>query len=100
MVKTLIYPWSLLVLTAGLSAAANLSGPVAGYVAGPSQPELRAISGVPGSYLFSGPLPLPPGTTQREDSRALPYWPILTDQMIGPGYDVNTELAVHAARRH
>jgi hypothetical protein len=64
MTKTLLYPYSLLVLFAGLlSAAVNLSGPVAGYVAGPVQPELRTISGVPGSYLFSGPLPLPPGTT-------------------------------------
>jgi len=64
MAKTLLYPYSLLVPIAGLlSGAVNLRGPVAGYVAGPSPAELRTISGVPGSYLFSDPLPLPPGTT-------------------------------------
>jgi len=65
MVKTLICTCSLLLPIAGLpDGAVNLAGPVAGYVAGPSEPELRAISGVPGSYLFSDPLPLPPGTTR------------------------------------
>ena len=62
--KTRPYAYLLLVALAALpSRAADLGVPVAGYVASPSQPELRAISGVPGSYLFSDPLPLPPGTT-------------------------------------
>jgi len=65
MVKPLICACSLLLPIAGLLAGSvNLTGPVAGYVAGPSEPELRAISGVPGSYLFSDPLPLPAGTTR------------------------------------
>lgn len=59
-----LYRGSLLLLAAGLlPAAVNLSGPVAGYVADRSRPELRAITGVPGSYLFSDPLPLPDGST-------------------------------------
>jgi hypothetical protein len=65
MAKTIISFCSLPILMAGLlSGAVNLTGPVAGYVAGPAQPELRAITGVPGSYLFSEPLSLPPGTTR------------------------------------
>ena len=62
--KTPPSTYLLLVAIAALpSPAADLGSPVAGYVASPSQTELRAISGVPGSYLFSDPLPLPPGTT-------------------------------------
>jgi hypothetical protein len=65
MAKTLVVPVSVLVLLAGLlSGQANLRGPVAGYLAGPGQPELRAITGVPGAYLFSDPLPLPAGSTR------------------------------------
>ncbi|SPF37517.1 exported hypothetical protein [Candidatus Sulfopaludibacter sp. SbA4] len=47
-----------------LLADANLSSPIAGYVADPSQPVLRTISGVPGAYLFSDPIPLPDGVTR------------------------------------
>ena len=52
----------LFVTVAGLvSAADSLSGPVAGYIAGSPKAELRAILGVPGSFLFSDPLSLPDG---------------------------------------
>jgi len=39
--------------------AASLGGPVAGYATFANGSELRAILGTPGSYRFSGPLPLP-----------------------------------------
>ncbi len=48
---------------AALPAAETIGGPVAGYVAG-AKGELRAISGVPGSFGYSDPLPLPDGTTR------------------------------------
>ncbi len=54
----------LILMTAGIEAAEMIGGPVAGYVAGPSKPELRAIGGVPGSYWYSDPLPLPEGATR------------------------------------
>ncbi len=55
----------LLVVAAGLAPAADsLSGPVAGYVAGSPKAELRAILGVPGSFLLSDPLALPNGVTR------------------------------------
>jgi hypothetical protein len=41
------------------SSGGPLSGPVLGYVAQDSPLELRAILGVPGSAVFSDPLPLP-----------------------------------------
>lgn len=47
-----------------LAADAGLSGPIAGYLADPSLPVLRAITGVPGAYLFTGPLSLPDGVTR------------------------------------
>ena len=53
----------LLILAAAAPAAETIGGPVAGYVAG-SKPELRAIGGVPGSFVYSDPLPLPDGTTR------------------------------------
>jgi hypothetical protein len=56
---------SLLLLAAGLASAADsMSAPVAGYIAGAPRPELRAILGVPGSFLLSDPLPLPEGVTR------------------------------------
>jgi hypothetical protein len=47
-----------------LPAAESLGTPVAGYVAAPPRAELRAILGVPGSYLLSDPLTLPDGVTR------------------------------------
>jgi len=44
-----------------LAADSNLSGPVAGYVGRVSPPKVRAITGAPGGYVFSDPLPLPDG---------------------------------------
>jgi len=55
----------MLVALGGLAYAdGQLGGPVAGYTAGPSRLELRAILGVPGALHFSQPLTLPEGTTQ------------------------------------
>jgi hypothetical protein len=55
----------LLIAAAGLAFAAGpLSGPVAGYLAGPDGTELRAILGVPGALRYSDRLPLPQGTTR------------------------------------
>ena len=57
--------FSLIVAAAGLAVAADsMSAPVAGYVAGSPRAELRAILGVPGSFLLSDPLPLPDGVTR------------------------------------
>ncbi len=64
MIRTLLRCGLLALIAAALPGAVNVSGPVAGYVADPSRPVLRAISGVPGSYLFSDPLPLPDGVTR------------------------------------
>jgi len=65
MPKTLRLCFLLLLFIPGLlPAAVSFSGPVAGYVADPSGPGLRVISGVPGSYLFSDPLPVPDGVTR------------------------------------
>src|ERR1019366_3749347 len=47
-----------------LPGASTITGPVAGYAVESSGPELRAIYGVPGSYRFSDPLPLPDGVTR------------------------------------
>src|SRR5690348_4874144 len=44
---------------AGTDSTSLLDGPVIGYVAQSSIPELRAIIGVPGAAVFSDPLPLP-----------------------------------------
>ena len=46
------------------AADASLGGPIAGYVADPARPELRAILGVPGSYGFSDPIGLPDAVTR------------------------------------
>ena len=55
----------LLLLAPGLFAAdAGLSGPIAGYLADPTRPILRAISGVPGAYLLGDPIALPAGLTR------------------------------------
>ena len=65
MPKTLRRCFLLLLLIPGLlPAAVSVSGPIAGYVADPSRPVLRVISGVPGSYLFSDPIPMPDGVTR------------------------------------
>jgi hypothetical protein len=54
----------LLAATAGwLPGATTITGPLAGYVV-ESGPALRAIVGVPGSFRFSAPLPLPEGVTR------------------------------------
>jgi hypothetical protein len=45
-------------------AATGLTAPVTGYVADPSQPELRIILGLPGALHYSHPLLLPRGTTR------------------------------------
>jgi hypothetical protein len=54
----------LLIFAAALPAAETIGGPVAGYVAGAAKAELRAIAGVPGSFGYSDPLPMPEGTTR------------------------------------
>jgi len=64
MPKTRLRCCWLLLIPGLLPAAVSLSGPIAGYVADPSRPVLRVISGVPGSYLFSDPLPMPDGVTR------------------------------------
>ena len=63
MTKTLL-TCGLLAAIGAAAADGNLSGPLAGYVADSSRPVLRAITGVPGSYLFSDPIGLP-GTVTR-----------------------------------
>ena len=58
MTKTFIF-----LIPSLLLADVNLTGPIAGYVSPSSRVELRAISGVPGAYLFSDPIALPDGVT-------------------------------------
>jgi hypothetical protein len=54
------YRFSLLGLTAGLLYGdVTVGGPLAGYIGDPAGAELRAIYGVPGSFRFGEPLPLP-----------------------------------------
>jgi hypothetical protein len=56
--------WLLAAMAGSLSGAATITGPVAGYIVESSGPVLRAIFGVPGSFQFSDPLPLPQGVTR------------------------------------
>jgi hypothetical protein len=56
--------WLFAALAGLLPGATIIAGPVAGYVAESSGPVLRAILGVPGSFRFSDPLPLPDGVTR------------------------------------
>ncbi len=53
--------WLLTLAAASAVAAETIGGPIAGYVAG-AKPELRAIGGVPGSFVYSEPVTLPEGT--------------------------------------
>jgi len=64
MTKSILRCGLLALVAAAVSGAVDVAGPIAGYVADPTQPILRAISGVPGSYLFSDPLSLPPDVTR------------------------------------
>lgn len=64
MTKSTLRCGLLALVAAAISSGVDVAGPIAGYVADPSQPILRAISGVPGSYLFSDPLSLPAGVTR------------------------------------
>ena len=65
MARNALYRFCFLTVTAGmLPGASTITGPVAGYAVASSGPELRAIFGVPGSYRFSDPLPLPDGVTR------------------------------------
>jgi hypothetical protein len=65
MVKTVLgWCWLLATAAGVLPGAATIGGPVAGYVAESPGPVLRAIFGVPGSFRFSDPLPLPDGVTR------------------------------------
>ncbi len=56
--------WLLAVLAGLLPAATAITGPVAGYTVESPGPVLRAILGVPGSFRFSDPIPLPDGVTR------------------------------------
>jgi len=56
--------WLLAATAGSLHGAATIAGPVAGYVVESSGPALRAILGVPGSFLFGDSLPLPAGVTR------------------------------------
>jgi hypothetical protein len=65
MARITLCRFCVLAVAAGmLPGASTITGPVAGYAVESSGPELRAIYGVPGSYRFSDPLPLPDGVTR------------------------------------
>ena len=74
MTKTLRHLCGLLLAARALFPAdAGISGPIAGYAADPSRAVLRAISGVPGSYLLSDPLTLPDGASRVHMAPAQDY---------------------------
>ncbi len=64
MTKTILRCGLSTLAATAILGAVDVAGPIAGYVADSSVPVLRAISGVPGSYLFSDPLALPAGVTR------------------------------------
>jgi len=62
MIPASLHRYTLLLVMPGLMLAeTSIGGPVAGYVADPSNTVVRAILGVPGAFGFSDPLALPEG---------------------------------------